>query len=102
MPSPRFVRPNGVAVVADEPREGPVTYLARLPDGPIVVLEGTASIIWGQAVGGEVPDVASGVAAATGEEVTQIRDAVDQFLADLVDAGLLLRLPHAAGPGETP
>jgi hypothetical protein len=97
-----FVRPPGVAVVVDDARERPVTYLGRLPDGPIVVLEDTAAVIWVQAVAGEGPDVAAGVAASTGADVAEIRDSVEEFLAHLVAEGLLLRVPSDTEHGENP
>jgi hypothetical protein len=98
----RFVRPPGVAVVVDDARERPVTYLGRLPDGPIVVLQDTASVIWVQAVADEGPDVAAGVAASAGVDVAEIRDTVEQFLAHLVAEGLLLRVPPAPDQAEVP
>lgn len=91
-----YVRPPDVAVVVTEAAGRPFTYLAQLPNGPIVVLEDTAAVIWEQAVACKGPDVASGVAAATGADAGEIREDVDRFLADLVRWGLLCtrsRLP---------
>jgi hypothetical protein len=91
MTNARYVRPPGVAVVVTEVAGRPVTYLARLPDGPIMVLEDTSALIWGQAVDCEEGDVVAVVAAAAGAQVADIRDDVERFLADLVRNGLLLR-----------
>lgn len=65
-------------------------YIAALPDGPIVVLEGTAALIWITA--GEHPRerVADEVARRTGEAAAVVADAVDAFLADLAARGLLV------------
>ena len=40
----RLVVPPGVAVV----EEPDVVYIARLPGGPIAVLDGVAAVIWGK------------------------------------------------------
>jgi hypothetical protein len=64
-------------------------YVARLPDGPIVVLTETASLIWVTACSDEPGTVAERVAARVDRSVQEITPAVESFLADLVDRGLL-------------
>jgi len=64
-------------------------YVARLPSGPIVVLDGTAALIWTVACTDEPASVAARVAALVDRDVAEIADAVDVFLADLVERGML-------------
>ncbi|MDU0348878.1 PqqD family peptide modification chaperone [Actinomyces sp. MRS3W] len=71
----------------------PVVYVAPLPDGPPVVLQGSAARIWLAATdpdtGTTAAAVAAGVAAAVGTKPEQITADVDAFLTELVNAGLL-------------
>jgi hypothetical protein len=65
-------------------------YVARLPDGPIHVLEGTAALIWSHAL--EVPRVQLFAAVADdveGDPAT-VRAEVAAFVDDLVRQGLLV------------
>lgn len=64
-------------------------YLARLPSGPISVLDGTAALIWLAAVEGPSETVLDRVAEEAGQPVTAVRDEVEGFLADLIETGLL-------------
>lgn len=67
-----------------------VLYVASLPDGPIVVLRDTALAIWQEAVaptGGR--DLADRVADLYGLPVTEVREAVDACVDDLVERGVL-------------
>ncbi|GAA4345850.1 PqqD family protein [Microbacterium rhizosphaerae] len=77
--------PDRVGVV----RAGDDIYLARLPDGPILRLSGTAAIIWTTSVDGAEGPPADRVAAAVGVPTAQIAEDVDRFLASLIDQGLL-------------
>jgi hypothetical protein len=70
---------------------GEVIYLAALPKGPITVLEGTAAVIWREAMAGPLEAAADRVASATGLESEQIRGSVDEFVGLLVAQGLLTR-----------
>ena len=64
-------------------------YLARLPDGPIIVLHGTAAEIWAEACVGDPASLAARVAARLGTEPEAIEEDVSAFLRDLVHARLL-------------
>lgn len=64
-------------------------YAATLPDGPIVVLDGVAALIWVEALSGERATLADRVAAATDVAADAIRADVEAFVADLVARGLL-------------
>lgn len=80
-----YRRPPDLAVVDDSA----TVYAARLPDGPIVVLEGVAGLIWAEACAGDRETIVDRVAAATDATADDIRADVDAFVADLVARGLL-------------
>lgn len=87
-----YRRPADVAVVDGEAAEGgPVAvYLAHVPNGPLLVLEGSAAAIWREAVSSAADaDVADRVAAVVGVATAEIREEVTAFLAELVARGLL-------------
>ena len=64
-------------------------YVARLPGGPIVVLEGTAALTWTEACR-DLPDtVAARVALRLNQDVADIAADIDVFIAGLVEQGLL-------------
>lgn len=81
----RLRQAGGVGIVA---YDGTV-YAARLPDGPIVVLDGIAGLIWSEACGGDRESIADRVAEATDAATDAIRADVEAFVADLVARGLL-------------
>lgn len=80
-------RAPGVGVLE---QDGAV-YTAHLPDGPIVVLDGVAGVIWRAACAGDRAMIAVRVAEATDASAEEIRDEVDAFVADLVERGLLVQ-----------
>lgn len=63
--------------------------MARLPAGPILVLDGTAALIWTIACAGEPGSVAERVAEHVDRDLAEITPAVEEFIADLVSRGLL-------------
>jgi hypothetical protein len=67
-------------------------YLARLPDGPIVVLHGTAAEIWAEACDADRATLATRVAVRLGTEPDVIADDVSTFLNGLLLAGLLVEV----------
>ncbi len=71
--------------------EGDTVYAARLPDGPIVVLDGVAALIWNEACSGDRESIADRVAGATDTAPEAIRGDVHAFLADLLARGLLVQ-----------
>ena len=77
---------QGVGVEVDND----AVYAAPLPDGPIVVLEGIAALIWTAAAGVERGDVAGIVAERTGADVSAIRSHVDAFIDEMLGLGLLV------------
>jgi Coenzyme PQQ synthesis protein D (PqqD) len=83
-------------VVGPTPSGGgdPTVFLVRLPDGLPVVLRGSAAMIWVLAADGE-DDVAAAVGALVGMSREDVADAVDRFLDDLLERGLL----EAGAPG---
>lgn len=80
-----YRRAPGVAVV----EEDDVVYAALLPDGPIVVLDGVAGVIWSEAREGPSSTIADRVAALTDASVDDIRGDVESFVDELVRRGLL-------------
>ncbi|WP_353808037.1 PqqD family protein [Agromyces sp. SYSU T00194] len=76
----------GVGVDDDET----TTYVAAIPWGPIVVLEGVAAIIWALAQGSARAEVPRLVAEVTGADLDEIREQVDTFLSELLQRGLLI------------
>lgn len=102
------------AVAEVECQEGgrPVVYLGRLPDGPLIVLEGSAVAIWLAAVDQSRPDrsdpgedLVDRVAASVGVPANAVREDVTDFLATLVQAGLLEVSEEPCGataPGSVP
>jgi hypothetical protein len=97
-------RPRDVAVVAAEglgEATEPKWYVARLPDGPLVVLDGTAAVVWSEAFAGSEDSLAERVAqhllgARAGADdlrdaAEEIRADVAEFVAGLIRDGLLER-----------
>jgi hypothetical protein len=76
-----------VVPVADDGLASAV-FLMRLPDGPPVVLHGSAAWIWLLAADGE-PGVAADVAELVGRPPAEMADEVNHFLDDLVGRGLI-------------
>lgn len=64
-------------------------YVATLPAGPIVVLEGVAALIWIEACEGDRETLVERVAEATDASPDTVRGHVESFVADLVGRGLL-------------
>lgn len=79
-------RPAGSVGVIEE--DG-VVYVARLPNGPIAVLDGIAALIWAEACS-DRESIADRVAELTDAAPDAIRGDVDAFVADLVARGLLV------------
>lgn len=69
--------------------DGDAVYAARLPQGPIVVLAGTAAVIWRAACDGRAGTVTDRVAGSVDRDGAAIDGAVEVFVADLVGRGLL-------------
>ncbi|WP_172191634.1 PqqD family protein [Actinomyces faecalis] len=71
----------------------PVVYVAHVPDGSPVVLEGSAALIWQAAVGqprpGDAMEVTLRVSEKVGIPAEQIQGDVSEFLAQLIGDGYL-------------
>lgn len=70
-------------------RQGDIVFLARLPDGPIIVLEDIAAAIWTEACSIDGGVVADRVAARMGRDAAEIAPVVERFIDELIDRGLL-------------
>lgn len=81
----RLAPATGVAVV----EEGSIVYVAPLPMGPIVVLDGVAAVVWAEACAGDRETLAARVGAWLEPSATDIGRDVDDFVSALVDRGLL-------------
>lgn len=68
-----------------------ILYLARLPRGPISVLQGTAALIWLAATEGPEVTLVERVADEAGVAVDDVRGEVHDFVRGLVDDDLLAR-----------
>jgi hypothetical protein len=70
--------------------ENPVAYVASLPHGPTLVLEGPACLVWLLvAEGGTLDDIARGAGAQTDLATDQVIDDVEILLNELVEAGVV-------------
>ena len=83
--------PEDVAVLEDRSSavERSITYLARLPDGPLVMLEGAAALIWEELMRARTVAVAEQVARRVGADVSLIHADVEEFVETLADQGLI-------------
>lgn len=82
--------PALVGIVEAVDAEGEVVYAASLPDGPIVVLRGTALLIWQEALSpSDGRALADRVADVYDVPVNRISSVVDSCVADLVAQGIL-------------
>ncbi len=80
---------------------GAAVYVASLPDGPPLVLEGTGALVWGAVLGGgSIDDVVAQVADEAGESAEAVRAGVTAFVDGLVAAGVLEVLGPPATGGE--
>jgi hypothetical protein len=95
--SPSLRRPSDVAALAGE-AVGETTelkwYVARLPDGPLVVLDGTAALIWAEAFTGSEDTLAERVAShllGAQAKAEDVREAAEEISADIAQfvAGLI-------------
>ena len=72
-------------------------YVARLPDGPPLVLEGSGAVVWGALLeGGTLADVVARVAAETRESERVVASGVEGFVDGLLSAGVLEADPAPA------
>lgn len=78
-------RPADVAIV----EESGVVYLGLLPGGPLIVLDGSASVVWHAAQGAARDGVARRVAEATGVDERVVAPSVAGFVDELLAKGLL-------------
>ncbi|GAA4374198.1 PqqD family peptide modification chaperone [Agromyces bauzanensis] len=69
---------------------GDAIYLAPLPDGPILALDGVAALIFTEATQGNREHLVDRVVAQVDGPVEEIAFHVDAFVHDLVARGLLV------------
>lgn len=99
-----FSRPPDVALSEGCDRPGgsdvPRIYVAHLPSGPLLVMDGSAAVVWCAATedgrdlvdlpGDPVPGVATRVAEMVGLDVDDVREDVAGLLTELLRRGLLV------------
>jgi hypothetical protein len=73
-------------------------YVARVPEGPPLLLEGAAWAIWlavaeGGRPGGRLGDIVARASELSGSDPMDVADEVAGFLGSLVDTGLVRRTP---------
>ncbi|EAP99597.1 hypothetical protein JNB_05475 [Janibacter sp. HTCC2649] len=83
-----FAVPPRLAFVVPDDVDAPQVFLMPLPDGPPVALEGISAAIWVLAADGE-EDVVGAVGALVGKMPSEVGDAVEKYLQELVFRGLL-------------
>lgn len=69
---------------------GDAIYLAQLPDGPILVLEGVAALIFTEATTGDREHLVDRVFAQVDGPIDEVATHVVAFLDDLLARGLLV------------
>jgi hypothetical protein len=79
--------PDAGVTVSDD---GQCVYVAHLPGGPLVVLEGAAALIWVEATTEPATGWVARVAEAFGQTEAGIAPDVGAFVADLAARGLLV------------
>jgi hypothetical protein len=84
-------------VVRVPPEDDGVTYVARLPGGPIHVLPGPAALILNEALRVPSSAIVSRVAEQFAVSEVEIEHDVLTFLADLVSVGLIERAEGRRG-----
>jgi hypothetical protein len=76
-------------------------FVAALPDGPPLVLEGSSVLVWAAVVeGGTVDEVVARVAVAAGESAGAVAPGVTAFVDGLVAAGALERVEPFLGAAQ--
>ena len=89
--SASYRRPAEVAFVERTGDDGePIIELAMLPDGPVARLEGSAAVIWSEAIRAAGSDLPGRIAARTDADAAAIAGDVASFLDELVERGLRL------------
>jgi hypothetical protein len=77
--------------------QGGTVYVARLPEGPPLVLDGSGAVVWTALLdGGTLDDVVARVAEATGESAPVVAAGVEGFVEGLLAAGVLEATTAAA------
>lgn len=70
-------------------RDGATVYVARLPAGPILVLDGAGAVIWAEATGGTADEWIDRVAEAFDVDAAAIADDARAFVRSLCGDGVL-------------
>lgn len=85
----RYAVPANIAYVIADEQEPLQVFVTQLPDGPPLVLQGGAAVIWLVATEAGDGDVVTLVAELVGKVPEEIAAETSSCLRDLVDRGLL-------------
>lgn len=72
--------------------EGGYVFVARVPEGPIHILDAVGAIIWDEALAGGREDLAERVAKRTDADPTSIRADVEVFVTELTARRLIVEV----------
>jgi hypothetical protein len=92
-----LVPPLRVAPQIAEQWVGEALYLARLPAGPILVLDAVGGLIWNEVTTGSADGVIDRVAAQLDVDGEHIASHVLAFVDDLITRGLLIDIEDGLG-----
>lgn len=73
-------------------RDGESLYLARLPEGPIVVVDSIGELIWDELSGRTLLSAVERIASQLNVAPEQIARAVESFVNELVELGFVLEV----------
>lgn len=96
----RYRIADDVAWVSQEDLDGgdvPTAYLARVPRGMPILLEGSGCVVWlALAEGGTMDDVIAAASTMAGAEADEIREDVETLVDQLVIIGVVTEEDAAA------
>jgi hypothetical protein len=95
--SAAFRPAKDIGVIAQEDQDH--VYLAQLPDGPLLVLDGVAATIWTEATTGAEQGWVGRVARAFDQAEEDVDTDVRRFVADLEARGILEPVSGRPAPG---
>jgi hypothetical protein len=88
----RYRIADDVAWVSEEDLDGgdtPTAYLARVPKGPPILLEGSGCVVWlALAESGTMDEIVAAAAAMSGNTAEEIREDVETLVDQLVIIGV--------------
>lgn len=65
-------------------------YVARLPEGPIIMLDAIGELIWRELAGRTRDELTGRIAAQVGASIESIAADIESFVDELIGLGLIL------------